>query len=92
MKLANVDELNSETASAVAGPDSNNGTCATIHPLLAKLAISAADMSAFEDFNDGIQMSQADKYKNTMIASKGPVVPIKPTRSVELLVADYQHI
>ena len=26
-----------------------------------------------------------------MIASKGPVVPIKPTRSVELLVADYQH-
>ena len=91
LKLANADELNSESASAVPGPDSGTGNNAATHPLLAKLAISDADMSALEDFSDGIQMSQAEKHKNTMIASKGPVVPIKPTRSVELLVADYQH-
>ena len=26
-----------------------------------------------------------------MIASKGPMVPIKPTKSIELLVAYFQH-
>lgn len=93
LKLANADELTAETASAVAGHISGSGAGAgtVAHPLLAKLTISAADMSALENFSDDIQMSQAEKHKNTMIASKGPVVPIKPNRSVELLVADYQH-
>ena len=91
LKLANADELNPESASTIVGLDSGNSTGSAAHPLLAKLAISAEDLSALEDFSDGIQLSQAEKHKNTMIASKGPVVPIKPTRSVELLVADFQH-
>ena len=93
LKLANADELTAENASAIEGQTSGlcNGAGSVTHPLLAKLTISAADLSALEDFSDGIQMSQAEKHKNTMVASKGPVVPIKPTRSVELLVADYQH-
>ena len=91
LKLANLDELNQETTSAVTGSDSGNSSSVAAHPLLAKLAIFATDLSDLEDFSDGIQLSQAEKQKNTMVASKGPVVPIKPTRSVELLVADYQH-
>ena len=38
-----------------------------------------------------IQSSQAEKQKHTVVSSKGPVVPIRPPRSVELLVADFQH-
>jgi hypothetical protein len=31
------------------------------------------------------------KQKNTMVTSKGPIVPIKSSKSIELLVADFQH-
>ena len=91
LKLANADELNHETTSLVTGTNSSTGTGVAVHPLLAKLAISATDMSALEDFGEDIQSSQAEKQKHTMIASKGPLVPMKPTISVELLVVDYQH-
>ena len=60
LKLANADELNHETASAVTRTNSNTGSGVAVHPLLAKLAISAADMSALEDFSEDIQSSQAE--------------------------------
>ena len=90
LKLANLDELTSEAAKTIAGPDTTPGNAA--HPLLAKLKISNTDMSALEEFSEEIQSSQVEKQqKNAMVTSKGPVVPIKPCRSVELLVTEYQH-
>jgi hypothetical protein len=89
LKLANEDALTVDTARTVLGPEQLTTT--DTHPLLAKMNISEADKSALEDFSEGIQSSQAEKHRNTMVASKGPVVPLKPPRSVELLVTDFQH-
>ena len=89
LKLANEDALTVDAARTVLGPEQL--TTADSHPLLAKMNISEADKSALEDFSEGIQSSQAEKHKHTMVASKGPVVPLKPPRSVELLVTDFQH-
>ena len=89
LKLANDDELSSEAARTLDGPEENRG--GSNHPLLAKLRISEADKNALEEYCDGILSTQIEKQKNTMVTSKGPVVPIKPPRSVELLVVDYQH-
>ena len=89
LKLANEDELTVDAARTVLGPEAMELT--DTHPLIAKLNISAADKSALEDFSEGIQSSQAEKHRNTMVASKGPIVPLKPPRCVELLVTDYQH-
>ena len=89
LKLANEDELTVDAARTVLGPETL-GT-ANSHPLLAKLNISATDKSALEDFSEVIQSSQAEKHRNTMVASKGPIVPLKPPQSVELLVTDFQH-
>ena len=89
LKLANADELTVDTANNVAGAEALATT--ESHPLLAKMKISEADKTALEDFSEGIQTSKAEKHRSTMVASKGPVVPFKPSRSVELLVADFQH-
>ena len=89
LKLANDDALSAETARAITGPEPDTGT--DTHPLLAKMKISTSDLNALEDFSEGIQSSHVEKQKNTMVTSKGPVVPLKPSRSVELLVADFQH-
>ena len=89
LKLANDDELSSESARTITGPDESKNS--STHPLLAKLRISDADKNALEEYCDGILSTQIEKQKNTMVTSKGPVVPIKPSRSVELLVADFQH-
>ena len=89
LKLANDDELSSESALTLSGQTESKGS--STHPLLAKLRISDADKNALEEYCDGILSTQMEKQKNTMITSKGPVVPIKPPRSVEFLVVDYQH-
>jgi hypothetical protein len=89
LKLANDDALSTETTRAITDPKTNPGNDA--HPLLAKMKISTTDLNALEDFSEVIQSSLVEKHINTMVASKGPLVPIKPSRSVELLVADFQH-
>ena len=90
LKLANQDALTSEAAKTINGPDTIPGNAT--HPLLAKLKISNTDMSALEEFSEEIQSSQVEKQqKNAMVTSKGPMVPIKPSRSVELLVTEFQH-
>ena len=90
LKLANEDALTSETARSVSGPDTITGNAT--HPLLAKLKISNTNLCALEEFCVEIQSSQVEKQKNAMVnASKGPIVLIKPSRSVELLVAEFQH-
>ena len=90
LKLANEDELNTDAVRSIMGPEDSKGGSNT-HPLLAKLRISDADKNALEEYCDGILSTQLEKQKNTMVTSKGPVVPIKPPRSVELLVAECQH-
>ena len=89
LKLANQDELTSEAAKTITGPDFITGNAA--HPLLAKLKISNTDLSALEEFSEEIQSSQVEKQKSAMVTNKGPIVPIKPSRSVELLVTEFQH-
>ena len=89
LKLANEDALGSDAARTLTGPEATPGT--DTHPLLAKLKISSTDRSALEGFSEVIQTSQAEKQKQHVVSSKGPVVPIRPSRSVELLVAEYQH-
>ena len=89
LKLANEDALTSEAAKKVTGPEPESGNAT--HPLLAKLKISNNDLSALEEFSEEIQSSQIEKQKNAMVTNKGPTVPIKPSRSVELLVAEFQH-
>ena len=89
LKLANEDALGSEATRTITGPEANSG--ADTHPLLAKLNISRTYLSALEDFSEVIQSSQVEKQKHTVVSSKGPIVPIRPSRSVELLVADFQH-
>lgn len=89
LKLANEDALGTDAARTFKGPGANPGT--DTHPLLAKLKISSTDLSALEDFSEVIQSSQAEKQKHNVVSSKGPVVPIRPSRSVELFVAEYQH-
>lgn len=81
------DELNYESMRIVVGPYSNIGTDS--HLLLAKFIIPNVDLCALEDFSDVIQLLQAKKLKNTMVASKSSVVPLKPSRSVGLLVTDF---
>ena len=44
------------------------------------------------DANKSFTIISNWKKKNTMVTSKGPVVPIKLARNVELLVASLQHI
>jgi hypothetical protein len=73
------------------GSATETGTQSAAHPLLAKLRISPADMTALEDFNDNIQSSQTEKERHTLIHTKGPVVPLKPPRCVELLVTECSH-
>ena len=89
LKLANEDALTSEAAKKVTGSETDSGN--TAHPLLAKLKISNNDLNALEEFSEEIQSSQIEKQKSAMVTNKGPMVPIKPSRSVELLVADFQH-
>ena len=89
LKLANDDALGTDAARTITGPEALPDTVA--HPLLAKLKISSTELSALEDFSEGIQSSQAEKQKTNVVSSKGPVVPIRSSRSVELLVAEYQH-
>lgn len=98
--------LKLETALKAANDDalesvSNRNTCPlqttqpdsapNAHPLLAKLKISPADRTALEDFNENIQCSQTEKEKTTLVHTKGPLVPLKPPRCVELLVTDCHH-
>ena len=73
------------------GSASDTGTQSAAHPLHAKLRISPVDMTTLEDFNDNIQSSQTEKERHTLIHTKGPVVPLKPPRCVELLVTDCIH-
>ena len=48
-------------------------------------------MTTCKDFNDNIQSSQTEKDKSTLINTKGPIVPLKPPRCIELLVTEYHH-
>jgi hypothetical protein len=92
LKLANNDALDansSHTAVTIVGEGS--GAHSTAHPLLAKLKISSIEMASLEDFTEDINSSQAEKDKQSMINTKGPLVPVKPPRCVELLVADHHH-
>ena len=93
LKLANTDMLESSSARSLAEPGTEVSAAAAIpsHPLLAKLKISSAERSALEDFTDNLNASQAEKDKHTLVNTKGPLVPVKPPRCVELLVADHQH-
>ena len=92
LKAANEDALESLSVRSN-GPTSQSesrGT-STAHPLLAKLRISPADMTALEDFNENIQSSQTEKDKTTVVHNKGAIVPLKPPRCVELLVTECHH-
>ena len=93
LKLANTDMLESSSARSIAEPGTEITAAAAIpsHPLLAKLKISSAERSALEDFTENLNASQAEKDKHTLVNTKGPLVPVKPPRCVELLVADHQH-
>jgi hypothetical protein len=92
LKLANCDALEANSSHAVVvSVGEGTGASSTAHPLLAKLKISSVEMSALEDFTEDINSSQAEKEKHTMVNTKGPLVPVKPPRCVELLVADQQH-
>ena len=92
LKAANDDALESTSNRNInLTQASESGSAPTAHPLLAKLKISPADRTALEDFNENIQCSQNEKEKNTLVNTKGPVVPLKPPRCVELLVTDCNH-
>ena len=92
LKLANNDALEGNSSqSAVVPVNEGSGSNNTSHPLLAKLKISSTEMVSLEDFSDDINSSQAEKEKQTLVHTKGPLVPVKPPRCVELLVADHQH-
>lgn len=82
LKLANDNELNIKSARRIFGPYKNKGI--TTYPLLTKMKIY--------DANKSFTIISNWKKKNTMVTSKGPVVPIKLARNVELLVASLQHI
>jgi hypothetical protein len=95
LKTANEDALESVSAR-------HSGTGLTLntkigysqsaaHPLLAKLRISPADMKTMEDFSENIQNSQTEKNRNTLVDNKGPTVPLKTPRCVELMVTECQH-
>ena len=64
----------------------------TIYPQLSKLKILSMEMTALEDFTEGIQFSQNEKEKQLMVNTKGPLIHVKPQRCVEIFVADYQHM
>ena len=95
LRLANNDALESTSTRSLAEPSQEScnlaATTDNAHPLLAKLKISSAERSALEDFTETLNSSQTEKDKQTLIYTKGPVVPVKPPRCVELLVADHQH-
>ena len=92
LKLANNDALEANSShNAVVTANKDNSANDTIHPLLAKLKVSSMEMVALEDFTEDISSSQAEKKKQTLIHTKGPMVPVKPPRCVELLAADHQH-
>ena len=92
LKMANNDALETHAALPVAvTAGATFGTSSTAHPLLSKLKISSVEMTALEDFTEDIQSSQTEKEKQMMVNTKGPLVPVKPPRCVELLVADHQH-
>ena len=91
LKLANNDALESNSMRPVAEPVTDSRSTDITHPLLAMLKISSAERSALEDFTDNLNSSQAEKDKQTMVNTKGPLVPVKPPRCVELMVADHQH-
>ena len=92
LKLANSDMLESTSSRSIVEPGTDITTAASpTHPLLAKLKISSAERSALEDFTDTLNSSQAEKDKQTLVNTKGPLVPVKPPRCVELMVADCQH-
>lgn len=92
LKLANNDALDANTSHiAVAATTEGTGVNNTVHPLLAKMKISSVEMAALEDFTEDISSSQAEKDKQSMVNTRGPLVPVKPPRCVELLVAEQQH-
>ena len=92
LKTANEDALESVSIRGVPPPTvAETGSSSATHPLLAKLKISPADMTALEDFSDNIHSSQTEKDKHTLIHTKGPIVPLKPPRCVELLVTECNH-
>ena len=95
LKLANNDALESTSTRSITEQNleisSATDTASNAHPLLAKLKISSAERSALEDFTETLSSSQTEKDKQTLVFTKGPVVPVKPPRCVELMVADHQH-
>lgn len=93
LKVANEDALELVSTRGTVPPlnseyDHNNSA---IHPLLAKLRIFPADMTTLEDFNENIQSSQNEKDKNTLVNTKGHVMPLKPPQCVELLETECHH-
>ena len=93
LTLANNDVLESTSSRSLTEPRSEAATNVTnpMHPLLAKMKISSTERTALEDFTDNLNASQAEKDKNTLVNTKGPMVPVKPPRCVELMVADHHH-
>ena len=77
---------------AVVATGDGTGANNTVHPLLAKLKISSMKMATLEDFTEDINSSQVEEEKQTMVNTKGPLVPAKSPRYVELLVVDHQHL
>ena len=92
LKLASIDALKANSSHAtVVTIGEGTSASSTVHPLLAKLKISSMKMYALEYFNENINSSQAEKEKQSMVNTKGPLEPVKPPSCVELLVADHQH-
>lgn len=92
LKVANEDALELvSTRGPVPPSNSESGHSNSVHPLLAKLRISPADKTTLEDFSDNIQSSQIEKGNNTLVNTKGYVVPLKLPRCIELLIVEYHH-
>jgi hypothetical protein len=95
LRLTNNDALESTSTRSIAelSLEANNPVATTdnVHPLLAKLKISSAEISALEDFTETLNSSHTEKDKQTLVFTKGPVVPVKSPRCVELMVTDHHH-
>ena len=92
LKVANDDAFESiYNRNFIPPPTVDSGPALNAHPLLAKLKILHADITTLEDFNENIQCSQTKNDKTTLVHTKGPVVPLKSPRCVELLVTECHH-
>lgn len=89
MKLANDDEFRVKLACTVVRLETNLGV--DIQLLRANLKISDCSYVCFGDFCEITSFFQVKIHNNSMVANKGPIVLLKSSRSVKLIVTYFQH-